>query len=602
MPTAARTDLVNVSEIAGAGHGDAHGIDDGIARTQFGVAKTGERALDGFVVILGQRPSHGWGCSIRTRLPINETVLPRVSAFEVSHPSARSNGKTARSLNAMGVILSARSAEFKDIFGIKRKSSASLCATMVRELHAFPGCGVVVDGGDDMPLSLEEKVRRRRQPHDEGVYFMILEPRNAAPVTTAGRSNLVSAYREVRSLTERLCAPLEVEDYGVQSMPDASPAKWHLAHTTWFFETFVLSFSDPNYRLFHPRFAYLFNSYYNAVGPFWPRGQRGLLSRPTVAEVYRYRAHVDAALARLLDGENQEIAPELRERIVLGMNHEQQHQELLLTDLLHAFAANPLHPCYRDLSPGPEQTPAELQWPSYPSGLRWIGHDGEGFAYDNETPRHRVFLAPFQLASRLVTCGEYRAFLDDGGYRRPELWLSEGWATCRSEDWQAPLYWQRQDGDWFHATLAGWRRVRDAEPVCHVSYFEADAYARWSGARLPTEFEWEIAAQQCPLLGTFLDGDKLMPQPSSGSRTAETPAQMFGDAWQWTASPYLAYPGYRPAAGALGEYNGKFMCNQMVLRGGSCATPRSHLRRTYRNFFPPCARWQFTGIRLAKDS
>lgn len=429
---------------------------------------------------------------------------------------------------------------------------------------------------------------------------MILDPK-AASARTSAENRLASFYREVRAQTERLCAPLAVEDYGVQSMPDASPVKWHLAHTTWFFETFVLSYSDPNYRLFHSSFGFLFNSYYNGVGSFWPRGQRGLLSRPTVAEVYRYREHVDAALLRRLHDGEQSLSPEMQARIVLGLNHEQQHEELLLTDLLHAFAGNPLRPAYRELAPEPARPTAGLHWIRYPGGLRWIGHEGDGFAYDNETPRHRVFLAPFQLASRLVTCGEYLAFLDDGGYRRPELWLSEGWATCRAQDWRAPLYWEQQDGDWFRMTLSGWQPVRDADPVCHVSYFEADAYARWSGARLPTEQEWEIAARQCPLNGTFLDGEQLTPQPLYESDAEERPAQMFGEVWQWTASPYLGYPGYRPLEGALGEYNGKFMCNQMVLRGGSCATPRSHFRRTYRNFFPPHARWQFTGIRLAKD-
>jgi ergothioneine biosynthesis protein EgtB len=420
-----------------------------------------------------------------------------------------------------------------------------------------------------------------------------------ATAATARNAPLASSYEEVRSLTERLCAPLEIEDYGVQSMPDASPAKWHLAHTTWFFETFVLSVSDPDYLLFHPQFGYLFNSYYNAVGAFWPRGQRGLLARPTVAEVYRYRRHVDAAMRRLL---RHDPSPEIRERIVLGLNHEQQHQELLLTDLLHAFASNPLRPIYRELPPRPAATPQPLRWISYPGGLCWIGHDGPGFAYDNEMPRHRVYLGPFQLASRLITCGEYRTFMADGGYRRPEWWLSEGWAACRASAWQAPLYWEQRDGDWFHVTLGGWQPVQDADPVCHVSYFEADAYARCAGARLATEMEWEFAAGECPLNGSFLETGNLRPQALVADNDKDKPAQMFGEAWQWTGSAYLAYPGYSPAAGALGEYNGKFLCQQMVLRGGGCATPRSHFRRSYRNFFPPHARWQFTGIRLAKDS
>jgi ergothioneine biosynthesis protein EgtB len=413
---------------------------------------------------------------------------------------------------------------------------------------------------------------------------------------------LASSFEEVRSLTERLCDPLAVEDYGVQSMPDASPAKWHLAHTTWFFENFVLAEFDPEYRPFHPRFGYLFNSYYNAVGAFWPRSQRGLLTRPTVAEVFRYRTSVDASLLRLLREAVPSRLPAIRSRIILGLNHEQQHQELLLTDLKHAFACNPLRPIYRELSPLPATTPPPLHWLPYSGGLRWIGHEGASFAYDNETPRHRVLVTPFQLASRLTTSGEYRAFMEDGGYERPEFWLSDGWAARRAEDWQAPLYWERRDGSWFSLTLGGPQPVRDADPVCHVSYYEADAFARWAGTRLPTEAEWETAARACPLEGTFLKDEPLHPQPLAHFTLPEKPAQMFGEVWQWTASPYISYPGYRPLEGALGEYNGKFMCNQMVLRGGSCVTPRSHFRRSYRNFFAPHTRWQFTGIRLAKDA
>jgi ergothioneine biosynthesis protein EgtB len=401
------------------------------------------------------------------------------------------------------------------------------------------------------------------------------------------------AYDAVRGLTEQLCGPLQAEDYVVQSMPDASPAKWHLAHTTWFFETFVLA-ACPDYRPFHPRFAYLFNSYYNALGDRLPRPQRGLLTRPTVAEVFRYRAHVDARLRSLLaDGPDETLAS----LVVLGLNHEQQHQELLLTDLKHAFGGNPLRPAYCERPPERDVPTVPLSWFAYPGGLRWLGHDGAGFAYDNEMPRHQVLVAPFTLASRLVTCGEYRAFLADRGYDRPELWLSDGWAARQAHGWRAPLYWERIEGEWSQLTLTGLHPVRAATPVCHVSYYEADAYARWAQARLPTEAEWESAAGSCPLEGTFLDGGRLHPAPAATDRLA----QMFGDVWQWTASPYVAYPGYRPPPGALGEYNGKFMCNQLVLRGGSCATPRSHLRRTYRNFFPPDARWQFTGIRLARN-
>jgi ergothioneine biosynthesis protein EgtB len=431
---------------------------------------------------------------------------------------------------------------------------------------------------------------------------MILNRGIAASVIQPADGSLASAYEETRSLTEQLCVPLAIEDYGVQSMPDASPAKWHLAHTTWFFETFVLSNNDPSYRIFHPHFGSMFNSYYNAVGPFWPRSQRGILSRPTVAEVYRYREHVDRAMRGLLYEGEPELSLEIRERIVLGLNHEQQHQELLLTDLKHAFASNPLRPVYRESRPPLTDKSSSLKWIDYPGGIGWIGYDGPGFAYDNEMPKHRVFLNPFRIASRLVSCGDFRSFIDDGGYQRPELWLSEGWTTCRAHDWQAPLYWEQQDGAWYHMTLSGWQPVRDADPVCHISFFEADAYARWAGARLPTEFEWETAAAECPFAGPFLDMENLCPQPAGDSVADQHPAQMFGHLWQWTGSAYLRYPGYRPLAGALGEYNGKFMSNQMVLRGGSCATSRSHFRPTYRNFFPPHARWQFTGIRLAKDA
>jgi ergothioneine biosynthesis protein EgtB len=407
-------------------------------------------------------------------------------------------------------------------------------------------------------------------------------------------------YRAVRRTTEALCEPLAVEDYVIQSMPDASPVKWHLAHTTWFFETFVLSPHLPGYRPFHPQFGFLFNSYYNAVGPRWPRPQRGLLSRPTVAEVYRYRAYVDEHMARLFRPGCAELLRDLAATLVLGLHHEQQHQELIVTDLKHALAANPLCPVYRDRQPEGGEPPA-CAWVSFPEGLATIGHDGRGFTFDNEGPRHRVFVPGFQLASRLVTNGEYLRFMADGGYDRPELWLSDGWATRQARDWTAPLYWEKQDGAWIVFTLAGPRPLDPAEPVCHVSFYEADAFARWAGARLPTEAEWEVAAATIPLAGHFLDREHFHPAARPADDDTGPLVQLFGDVWQWTASPYVAYPGYAPPAGALGEYNGKFMCNQLVLRGASCATPRSHARRTYRNFFPPEARWQFTGVRLAKD-
>ncbi len=409
---------------------------------------------------------------------------------------------------------------------------------------------------------------------------------------------LRGAYDTVRARTEQLCAPLHVEDYVVQSMPDASPVKWHLAHTTWFFETFVLTQACRDCAPFDPAFNYLFNSYYNAVGERLPRPRRGLITRPTVAEVYRYRAHVDSAMRRLLSAPSSLVA----ERTVLGLNHEQQHQELLLTDLKHAFACNPLRPTYLPPRQGGAslgRAPAPVRWCSYPAALRWLGHAGGGFAYDNEGPRHQAFVHAFSLASRPLANAEVRTFLEDGGYDRPECWLSDGWAARQAQGWSAPLYWEERDGHWWHFTLEGMAPVEDAEAACHLSYYEADALARWAGARLPTEAEWETAALACPLEGTFLESERFRPGPPCTE--AGHPAQMFGDVWEWTASPYVGYPGYRPPEGALGEYNGKFMCNQFVLRGGSFATPASHLRRSYRNFFPPDARWQFAGARLARD-
>jgi ergothioneine biosynthesis protein EgtB len=436
-----------------------------------------------------------------------------------------------------------------------------------------------------------------------------MTPPSAAVVGTPvvhenGRSEtgspLRDAYLGVRAGTERLCAPLEKEDYILQSMPDASPAKWHVAHTSWFFETFVLAPHVPGYRPFRPEFSFLFNSYYNAVGPRWPRPQRGLLSRPTVEEVYRYRAHVDEHMLELLGPAHAQPSAPLAGVVELGLNHEQQHQELILTDLKHALAANPLRPAYRDAAPvrgGPAPAP---DWLDVPEGLRWIGHASRGFAFDNEGPRHRVFVGGFRLSNRLVTNGEYLAFMTDDGYRRPEFWLSEGWAACQANGWSAPLYWEG-DRHGLVQTLSGPAPLDPAQPVCHVSFYEADAFARWAGARLPTEPEWETAAAPAPPAGHFLESEQFHPQALIGADDVGPLVQLYGTVWQWTASPYVAYPGYHPAAGALGEYNGKFMCNQMVLRGASCVTPRSHARLTYRNFFQPEARWQFTGIRLAQD-
>jgi len=412
-------------------------------------------------------------------------------------------------------------------------------------------------------------------------------------------ANWLDRYRAVRHQTEALCEPLVPEDYVVQSMPDVSPTKWHLAHTSWFFETFLLSPYCRGYERFDPHFAYLFNSYYTTVGDRHCRQNRGLLSRPTVAQVYGYRRHIDAAMQRFVSELSGAQLAELGPAIEIGLHHEQQHQELMLTDIKHVFWVNPMRPAYRDRTPSSALQVPPMRWVGFGEGTHWMGHDGNGFAFDNEGPRHRVFLESFQLGSRLVTNGEYKQFIDDGGYRRADLWLSMGWAAVQQEQWQAPLYWIMQDDQWWHHTLAGLRLVDDTEPVCHVSYFEADAYARWAAARLPSEFEWEVASQSTPIEGNFVESGRYHPAAIMGDRPGVS--QMFGDLWEWTRSAYLAYPGYQPPAGALGEYNGKFMCNQFVLRGGSCATPIDHIRRTYRNFFPPDARWQFTGIRLARD-
>jgi ergothioneine biosynthesis protein EgtB len=407
---------------------------------------------------------------------------------------------------------------------------------------------------------------------------------------------LGASFRVVRSATEKLCQPLEIEDYGIQAMPDASPIKWHLAHTSWFFEAFLLKPCLAGYQEFHPQYGLLFNSYYVAAGPRWPRSERGLLSRPTVAEVFAYRRHVDAHIEQLLPT----LTPAAGAVLLLGVHHEQQHQELMVTDLKYHWSVNPLRPVYREQTAPPAAPAPPQKWLSFPEQLAWIGHDGRGFAYDNEAPRHRVFLNGFRIASRLVTNGEYLRFMNDGGYERPELWLSDGWAARQARGWTAPLYW-KQHGTWFAFTLAGQQPLSLAEPVSHVSYYEADAYARWAGARLPTEAEWEVAAAAVPLAGHFVEGGRFHPSPRPAADDTGPLQQMYGDVWQWTTSPYVGYPGYRPTAGALGEYNGKFMCNQLVLRGASCATPRAHARRTYRNFFPADARWQFTGIRLAED-
>ncbi len=415
--------------------------------------------------------------------------------------------------------------------------------------------------------------------------------------------DLLRRFQRVRALTRRIVEPLCPEDCVIQSMPDASPTRWHLAHTTWFFETFVLQPCE-NYRPVNDHFQYLFNSYYNAVGEQFPRAERGLLSRPTVDEVLQYRQQIDETLQSLLAAG--ELPDDLLAVMELGLQHEQQHQELMLTDLKHALSRNPLFPAYLDAAPTSTAGP-DAQWVSFSEGVYEIGHAGHHFAFDNETPRHSVFLAEFQLASRSVTAGEYQQFIAAGGYRQPEWWLSLGWQAVTQHRWTAPLYWQQRDQDWYHFTLAGLQPVNPTAPVCHLSYFEADAFARWAGCRLPTEAEWEVAGQPLPLAGHFADtllaaGRAVHPtsDPSSSEMSGHGLTDMFGNVWEWTASAYSPYPGYRPPAGALGEYNGKFMCNQYVLRGGSCATAAEHIRHTYRNFFPPAARWQFSGLRLAR--
>jgi ergothioneine biosynthesis protein EgtB len=417
------------------------------------------------------------------------------------------------------------------------------------------------------------------------------------PATTGAAAALAASYRQVRSATERLCEPLSAEDCQAQSMEDASPAKWHLAHTTWFFETFVLEGSVRDFRHFHPQFRILFNSYYQSVGEQHPRPQRGVLTRPGLDEVYAYRRHVDGLVLDLLD--RKRLGRRELDVVELGLHHEQQHQELILTDAKHLLSANPLAPAYRSCASGAAGEVAPLGWQAFAEGVRWVGHDGRGFAFDNEQPRHRTFAGAFQLGTRLVTNGEFLAFVEDGGYERPELWLSDGWSIVGARRWRAPLYWREDGGRRSEFTLAGRRDLRLDAPVCHVSFYEADAYARWAGARLPTEVEWELAAGDTLKKGNFVESGALHPLPA---RPAEAGlVQLFGDVWEWTRSAYEPYPGYRPPAGALGEYNGKFMCNQIVLRGGSCATPAGHIRATYRNFFPPDARWQFSGIRLARD-
>jgi ergothioneine biosynthesis protein EgtB len=462
---------------------------------------------------------------------------------------------------------------------------------------------------------------------------------SAANSTAA--ATLLARYQAVREATLRLCTPLSPEDLMVQSCPEASPVKWHLAHTTWFFETFVLREFVAAYKPFHPNFHWLFNSYYNSLGDMPEKKLRASFSRPPLDVILHYRAHVDSAIAHFLQ---QPVEDRAIQRITLGLHHEQQHQELIATDIKHALFTNPLHPAYIEATEQPknETIAPPLDWVNFSPGLTEIGITPdpgatEAFAFDNETPRHSVYIEPFRIATRLVTCAEYLNFIDENGYSRPELWLSEGWTTMRTEGWQAPLYWQR-DSDtksgWCIYTLHGFQPLEDLSetPVCHLSFFEADAYARWAGHRLPTEFEWEHAATKflanqnstviltlseqseskgknpCILPeasqislshGNFLESGNLHPTPASAVSGLQ---QIFGDTWEWTASGYTGYPGYKPLPGALGEYNGKFMSSQVILRGGSCVTPATHIRPTYRNFFSPATRWQFSGLRLAQDA
>ena len=412
---------------------------------------------------------------------------------------------------------------------------------------------------------------------------------------------LIQRFRDIRDFTTRLCRGLQPEDCVVQSIPDVSPTKWHLAHTSWFFETFVLKVWVPEYQPAVPEYAYLFNSYYNAAGSMHRRDLRGLISRPTLAETHRYREHIDECVIDLIANADEAALAEIEQVLILGFHHEQQHQELLVTDIKHVFAQNPLHPIFEaHKSSEKSNEVAKQSFIHFDEAIVSIGHEGPDFSYDNEGPRHRALVPAFALASRPVTNGEYLEFMDARGYARSEFWLSLGWTTANEQRWDSPLYWEKRDGAWWNFTLSGFRPVNESEPVTHISYFEADAFANWSGARLPTEFEWERAAADLSMKGNFVESERFHPAPAPAS-DGKRLMQMFGDVWEWTRSSYSPYPGYRAAPGALGEYNGKFMCNQYVLRGGSCATSRAHIRPTYRNFFQPEKRWQFTGIRLAQD-
>lgn len=441
---------------------------------------------------------------------------------------------------------------------------------------------------------------------------------NHKAINQPTHEDILSYYTRVRRDSEYLCEPLEIEDYGIQTIPEVSPPKWHLAHTSWFFETLLLKSFNGGYREYHPKFAILFNSYYDTIGTYHPRDQRGVLSRPSVDEIYRYRKYVDSAMHELLSQENNLHRQDIISRTILGLNHEQQHQELLLTDIKHIFASNPLRPTYKQNfskhTPdvvAKEQKKSKIKWIEFNGGIKSIGitHDAfsaDNFSYDNEGPKHKILLENFMLASKPVSNGEYMAFINAGGYTQVDLWLSDAWKIVNQQQWQAPLYWEKINGDWWYMTLSGMQEVDQYAPVSHVSFYEAAAYARWvnleqPGVRLPTEAEWEVAASDLAIEGNLRETGVLQPQSSRQDSSKNDLQQMFGDVWEWTQSAYAAYPGYHAAIGPLGEYNGKFMSSQMVLRGGSCVTPIDHLRTTYRNFFYPHERWQFCGFRLAKD-
>ncbi len=415
------------------------------------------------------------------------------------------------------------------------------------------------------------------------------------------RIKLQERYKRVRKFSNKICETLETEDYVIQSMPDVSPTKWHLAHVTWFFETFLLEKVFPDYKSPNSLFTYLFNSYYIQVGKRWKRPKRGLLSRPTVREIYQYRKYVDEQMNKFFENATDAMLEEMKVVIEIGLNHEQQHQELILTDIKHVLSQNPLRPVFFERNINIDPGIPELKWIENEGGLVEIGYNGNGFFYDNEKPVHKELLYPFAAADRLVTNKEYIEFIEDGGYKTPTLWLSDGIATVEQNNWEAPLYWEKVDGEWMNFTLNGYRKVHYAEPVAHVSFYESDAFARWAKSRLLTEAEWEKVSKNVTVRGNFVENETYHPVPINNNYQEGDVNQLFGDVWEWTQSPYVGYPGYKIPDGAIGEYNGKFMSNQMVLRGGSCATSITHIRNTYRNFFPPYSRWQFMGIRLAKD-